>query len=137
MGVFTRRQERLRFASYQSASKHGRRTFLYSAMRELVCNGQLWARAVLRQLCSYKVGQREHFSATIWGKTMEITVVIQYILTATQSFDSQEVSNDDTLACWCIILRGRAGIDKMDYRMLRRKYLLGCLRKLGEFSKQQ
>ena len=40
----------------QSASKHGRRTFLYSAMRELVCNGQLWARAVLRQLRSYKVG---------------------------------------------------------------------------------
>ena len=27
-----------------SASKHGRRTFLCSAMRELVCNGQLWAR---------------------------------------------------------------------------------------------
>ena len=34
----------------QSASKHGGRTFLHSAMRELVCNGQLWARAALRQL---------------------------------------------------------------------------------------
>ena len=36
----------------QSASKHERRTFLYSAMRELVCNGQLWAKEALRQLGS-------------------------------------------------------------------------------------
>ena len=43
-------------------------TDLYGAMRELVCNGQLWARAVLRQLRSYKVGQREHFPETGWGK---------------------------------------------------------------------
>ena len=28
-----------------------------------------------------------------------------------------QVSNDDTWACWCIILRKRAGIDKMDYHM--------------------
>ena len=34
---------------YQSSSKHGRCTFLYSAMRELVCNEQLWARSALRQ----------------------------------------------------------------------------------------
>ena len=36
----------------QSASKHGRRTFLYSEMRELVCKGQLLARVALslRQL---------------------------------------------------------------------------------------
>ena len=27
------------FKSNQSASKHGRRTFIYSATRELVCNG--------------------------------------------------------------------------------------------------
>ena len=40
----------------QNASKHGRHTFIYSAMRELECNGQLWARAALRQLRSYKVG---------------------------------------------------------------------------------
>ena len=31
----------------QSALKHGQRTFLYSAMGELVCSGQLWARAAL------------------------------------------------------------------------------------------
>ena len=52
--------------SNQSTSKHGQRTFPYSAMRELVYKGQLWARAVLRELRSYKVGQREHFPATVW-----------------------------------------------------------------------
>ena len=50
----------------QSALKHGRRAFLYSAMGELVCSGQLWARAALRQLSSSKVGYREHFPATVW-----------------------------------------------------------------------
>ena len=48
--------------------KHGRSTFLCGTLRELVCNGQLWASAVLRQLHSYKVGQREHFPETVWGK---------------------------------------------------------------------
>ena len=28
-------------------------------------------------------------------------------------------------------------MDKMDYRLFRKKYLLGCLGKLGEVSKQQ
>ena len=49
----------------------------------------------------------------------------------------QKVSNDDTWARWCIILRKRAGIDKMDHHTFRRKYLLGCLGKLGEVLKQQ
>ena len=44
----------------------------------------------------------------------------------------KKVSNDDIWVCWCIILQKRAGINKMDYRMLRRKYLLGCLGKLGD-----
>ena len=77
------------------------------------------------------------FSSNSLVKTMEITVVIQYILTATQSFGYQDYCKNDTWACWCIILREREGIDKMDYRMFRRKYLFGCLGKLGEFSKQQ
>ena len=34
----------------QSASKHGRHTFLYSAMRQRLCKAQLLARTVLRQL---------------------------------------------------------------------------------------
>ena len=54
------------FLFHQSASKHGRRTFLYSPLIELVCNGQLWARAALRQLRSYNVEQREYLAATIW-----------------------------------------------------------------------
>ena len=49
----------------------------------------------------------------------------------------QKVSNDGIWACWCIILRKRAGIDKMDYHTFRRKYLLGCSGKLGEVLKQQ
>ena len=44
------------YVLFQSTSKHGRRTFQYSVMRDLVSNGQLWARAALRQLRSYKVG---------------------------------------------------------------------------------
>ena len=34
----------------------GGRNFLYSLMGELVCSGQLWARAALKQLPSDKVG---------------------------------------------------------------------------------
>ena len=80
------------------------------------------------------------FSSNSLVKTMKITVVIQYILTATESFGSQDYCkkspNDDTWACWCIILREGAGIDNMDHRMFRRRCLFGCLGKLGEVSKQ-
>ena len=48
LNMFIYYSERESSSFNQSASKHGWRTFLYSAMRELVCNGQLWARAVLR-----------------------------------------------------------------------------------------
>ena len=73
---------------------------------------------------------------------MEITVVIQYILTATQSLGSQDYCKKSRMTILgrvgnIIILRERASIDKMDYPMFRRKYLLGCLGKLGEFSKQR
>ena len=37
-------------------------------MRELVCIGQLWARAALRQLRSHNVEQREYLAATVWQK---------------------------------------------------------------------
>ena len=69
------------------------------------------------------------FSRNSLVNTMDMMTAIQYILTTAQSFGSQiycKVSDDDTWACWCIILRKRAGIDKMDYHMFRRKYLLGC-----------
>ena len=40
---------------------------------------------------------------------MEMTAVIQYILTSAESFDSQDFIynkslHDDTWACWCIIM---------------------------------
>ena len=71
-----------------------------------------------------------------------MTAAIQYILTAAQSLGSQVYYKtsrmmDDTWACWGVILRKRAGIDKMDYHIFRRKYLFGCLEKLGEVLKQQ
>ena len=71
---------------------------------------------------------------------MDMTATRQYILTAAQSLGSQvyyKKSNDDTWACWCMILRKRAGIDKVDYHTFQRKYILGCLGKLGEVLKQQ
>ena len=80
------------------------------------------------------------FSSNSLVNTREMTATIQYILIAAQSLGSQDyykVLNDDTWASWCIILRKRAGVDKMDYRIFLRKYSLGCLRKLGEVLKQQ
>ena len=71
---------------------------------------------------------------------MEMTDVIQYILTSVQSFGSQDYHNNSLMT-----ILGLAGIlfceneqiDKMDYRLFRRKYLLRCLGKLGNVSKQQ
>ena len=60
------------------------------------------------------------FSSNSLVNTMDMTAAIQYILTAAQSLGSQvyyKVSNDNTWACWCIILRKRADTDKMDYYM--------------------
>ena len=81
------------------------------------------------------------FSSNSLVNTMDMTAAIQYILTAAQSLGSQvyykKSANDDTWACWRIILPRRAGIDKMDYHIFRRKYLLGSSGKLGEVLKQQ
>ena len=66
---------------------------------------------------------------------------IQYILTAAQSLGSQDYYKKSRMTilglCWCIILRKQAGTDKMDHRMFQRKYLLGCLGKLGDVSEEQ
>ena len=40
----------------EHTKRHRQHTFLYSTVRELVRNGQLRARAVLKQLRSYNVG---------------------------------------------------------------------------------
>ena len=82
------------------------------------------------------------FSSNSFVNTMGMTGAIEYILTAAQSLGSQDFYRKSrmtirTWARWCIILQKRAGIDKMDYHMFRREYLLGCLGELGEVLKQQ
>ena len=78
------------------------------------------------------------FSSNSLVNTIEMKAFIQYILSAAQSLGSQDyyqVSNDDTWAYWCIILRKQAGIDKMDYSMFRKKHLDSLIGKSGEVSK--
>ena len=69
------------------------------------------------------------FFSNILVNTMDMTAAIQYILTVAQSLGSQIYYKKSRVmipwACWCIILQKRGGIDKMDYHMFRRKYLLG------------
>ena len=74
----------------QSASKHGRRTFPYSAMRELVCNRQPWARAAMRQLPQLQGRIARAFSSNSLVNTMEMTAAVQYILATAQSLGSQD-----------------------------------------------
>ena len=73
---------------------------------------------------------------------MEMTAAIQYILTTGKIIRLSGLQKKSRMT-----ILGLAGvlfceneqakwIDKMDYRMFRRKYLLGCLGKLGEVSKQ-
>ena len=62
-------------------------------MRELVCNGQLWASAVLRQLHSHKEGQREYFQQQFDENHGKKTTVVQYFLTEAQLFGSQDYFN--------------------------------------------
>ena len=70
--------------------------------------------------------------------TMDMTAAIQYISTIVKlSGLLYKGSNNDIWACWCIILRKRAGIDKGDCHMFRRKYLLAYSGKLAEVLKQQ
>ena len=59
------------------------------------------------------------FSSNSFVNTMDMTAAIEYILTTIVRLSRllQKVSNDDTWACWCIILRKRTSIDKMDYHM--------------------
>ena len=81
--------------------KTRRRNFPSCAMRELVCNGQLWARAAVRQLCQ----TARVFCSNSLAKTQEMTVVIQCILTSAQSFGSQRYCNKSL-----ITILGLAGV---------------------------
>ena len=91
----------------QSALKHGRRTFLYSTMGELVCSGQLWARAAMRQASQLQGRMARAFSSNSLVNAMDMTAAIQYILTASQSLGSQVYYKKsrivDTWACWYIL----------------------------------
>ena len=76
------------------------------------------------------------FSSNSSVNTMDMTVAIQYILTAAQSLGSQVYYKKCRITilglAGVLFLRKRTGIYKMDYHMFRRKYLLGCSGKLGE-----
>ena len=78
------------------------------------------------------------FSSNSLVNTMDMTAAIEYILTAAQSLGSQVYYKKSRVTILGIDgVRKRAGIDKMDYHMFRRKYLLRCSEKLGEVLKQQ
>ena len=78
------------------------------------------------------------FSSNSLVNTMEMTAAIQYILTAAQWLGSQDYYKKSRMTIF-----GLAGVlfceneQAQKNRMFGRKYLLGCLGKLGEVSKQQ
>ena len=74
----------------QSALKHGRSTFQNSAMGELACSGQLWARAALKAASRLQGWIARAFSSNSFVNTMDMTAAIEHILTATQSLGSQD-----------------------------------------------
>ena len=74
----------------QSASKHGRRTFPYNAMRELICNGQLWASRGSEAAPQLQGRIARAFSSNNLVNTLEITAAIQHNLAAAQSLGSQD-----------------------------------------------
>ena len=91
----------------QSASKHGLRTSLYSEMRELVCNGQLWANAIMRHLVVIKSDNERIFQQQFGKNYGQSSCYLIYFDSSTIVWLSrflQQVSNDDTWACWCVIL---------------------------------
>ena len=75
--------------SEQSALKHGRRTFLFSAMGELVCSRQLWSRAGSEAASQLQGRIARAISTNSLVNTMDMTAAIQYILIAAQSLGSQ------------------------------------------------
>ena len=82
----------------------------------------------------------EAFSSNSLVNAMEMTAAIQYILTAAQSLGSQDYYEKSRMTilglAGVLFCENEQSIDKMDYRMFRRKYLLGCLGKLGQVLKQ-
>ena len=79
---------RLKIGLHQNALKHGRRTFLYSAMGELVCSGQLLGKRGSEAASQSQGRMARAFSSNSLLNTMDMTAAIQYILTAVQSSGS-------------------------------------------------
>ena len=121
----------------QSTSKHGRHTFLYSAMS----NGM--QQAILGKSGSEPSSELQGqiaraFSSKILVNTMDMTAAIQYILTAAQLLSSQVYYKKSRR-----MVLGLAGVLFCKNELaqtkwtIQRKCLLGCLGKLGEVLKQQ
>ena len=89
----------------QSASKHGRPTFLYSAMRELGMQRATLGKSGSKTASQLQGRTARAFSSNSLVKTMETTAAIQYILTATQSFGFQDYYKESRM-----IILGLAGI---------------------------
>ena len=94
-------------------------------MRELVCNAVI--RSDSESILQQQFGEN-HGNDRCNSIYFDISTIVWL------SRLLQHVSNDDIWACWCILRRKWADINKMDYRLFRRNYLLGCLGKLGEVS---
>ena len=74
---------------YQNASNHGRRTFLYSAMRELTCNGNFGQERLSGSFAELQGRIARTFSSNSLVNTKDMTAAIQYILTAAELLGSE------------------------------------------------
>ena len=109
----------------------------FCAFRELVCNRPLWAKAVLRQLRSYKVGGREHFPATVWWKPWKLGLLFNIVLQQHNSLALRIAIKSLEWRYLGFLAYYSARMNEMDYRMFGKKYLLRCLGMLEEFSTKQ
>ena len=105
----------------QSALKYGRRTFLESAMGELVCSGQLWARGPLETASQLQGRIARAFSSNSFVNTMDMTAAIEYILTAAQSLGSQ-----DYYRKFRMTILGLAGVLFCENEQAQTKWIIIC-----------
>ena len=87
-------------------------------MRELVGNGQLWARATLRQLQG-RIARA--FSSKRLVNTMEMKVAFRYILTAAQTLGSQGYYKKSQMK-----ILGNAGVLFYENEQAQTKWIIVC-----------
>ena len=109
----------------RSASKHGRRTFLYSAIRELVCSGQLWVRASPEAAPQLQGRIARAFSSNSLVNTMEMTAAIQYILTGAQSLGSRDYYKKSP-----VTILGLAGVLFCENEQAQTNWIIVCSKKI-------